>query len=301
VIIDVHSHPYDPESFAARTAPPSKSPEHTMLNGQQEADYWGTGMTVQQMVVELDEAGIDKACILITERTRTQGGGRVSNEALYERYLQPYPDRFLGFAGCDPVADDGTFNQHGLTVYRRAIQELGFTGMKLLPAYLFLSPADPVFYPYYALAVELDTPIIMHQGMTLARTARVELSRPGLLDKVLIDFPTLRISVAHLGEPWEEELLGLMVKHQNLYADISFLCALGWQRLARDLASARALGVLSRVMFGTDTNCRPARYFVQWIKTGLNETLERQGYEPLTPEQITGILGQNAARFLKLH
>ena len=36
-----------------------------------------------------------------------------------------------------------------------------------------------------------------------------------------MDFPDLRMIVAHLGHPWEEDLVALIRKAPNVYADIS--------------------------------------------------------------------------------
>jgi hypothetical protein len=42
-----------------------------------------------------------------------------------------------------------------------------------------------------------------------------------LLDDIAIQFPQLKMIVAHLGHPWIGETLVLIRKHPNLYSDIS--------------------------------------------------------------------------------
>ena len=51
----------------------------------------------------------------------------------------------------------------------------------------------------------------------------MEYARPILLDAVARACPDLVICAAHLGHPWCEELLVVLRKHPNMYADISAL------------------------------------------------------------------------------
>lgn len=315
-VIDVHSHTYhtvaearegsnaDRDSWrgfqgmSGQETEERPSREWTMLDGTPKGEYFGEGISVSQVLREMDEAQIDKTCILGLSLPRLYGG--TGDEKIFELYLKPHPDRFIGFAGIDPVSIDGSFNRKGLVDARRAILDQGFRGLKMLPVYTNVNPKDGVNYPFYELAAELKVPITIHQGMTEVRTPPAEFGRPYHLDRVLLDFPSVLMNVAHLGWPWEEEVFALMVKHPNLYADISMISDMGWPRLARDLAIARDQRVIDRVLFGTDAGGRPPRFLVEWIRSGLNPLLEKLGLEPLTTDEIDGVLGINATRFLNL-
>ena len=55
-------------------------------------------------------------------------------------------------------------------------------------------------------------------------------------------------------------------------------------------------------MFGTDGPgmCRPTKNYLEFIRTGLNNIAEKSGWPTFTQEEIDGILGHNAAKFLRL-
>jgi len=296
MIINVHDHPYDQKSgqilfqFFAKFAT-----ERHLLDGTV-VDRGGFVQSPEQSIKEMDEAGVGKTVILNT--------GPIPNEHIYEAYLKPYPDRFIGFTSSRPVLLEGNvievnaFNQKNWENTRYCLKELGFTGIKLLPSYENYSAVDPRVYPYYALAAELNVPITMHMAGTPVRFVSLCYAKPLDADRVLFDFPTVRFNLPHMGWPWEDELLVMMIRASNLYTDISQLGETGLKRMAKALITARDYGVLSRVMFGTDPLCRPIKMYIDFIKNGINIVAAEQGERLFTNDEIDGILGKNAMRFL---
>jgi predicted TIM-barrel fold metal-dependent hydrolase len=299
MIIDVHAHPSDPQS-AQMLAPyfESFATERHLLDGSP-ANRGGFVLTPEKYIEEMDGAGVDKTVILNT--------AAIPNRHIYETYLKPFPDRFVGFVGSSSLISNrdlrsnGRFNQANWEETRHCLTELGFTGMKLLPGYEHHSPVDPRIYPFYALAAELNVPITLHMGMTPIRHAALRFCRPIDVDRVLFEFPTVRLCMPHMGWPWEDELLGLMVRAPNLYTDISYIGEMGLKRVARNLITARDFGVLSRVMFGTDPLCRPLKYYLDWVRKGLNDYAAGQGERLFTEEEINGVLGGTAQIFLGIN
>jgi uncharacterized protein len=296
MIIDVHAHPSDPKS-AQMLAPYFEqfATKRHLLDGSP-ADRGGFVLTPEQYIAEMDGAGVDKTIILNT--------AAIPNQHIYETYLKPHSKRFVGFVGSSSIISNqdlrsnGRFNQANWEETRRCLKEFGFTGIKLLPAYEHHSPVDPRIYPFYALAAELNVPVTLHMGMTPIRHAALRFCRPIDVDRVLFEFPTVRLNMPHLGWPWEDELLGLMVRAPNLYTDISYIGEMGLKRVARNLITARDFGVLPRVMFGTDPLCRPLKLYVEWVKKGLNEYAAQQGERLFTAEEINALLGGTAMEYL---
>ena len=49
------------------------------------------------------------------------------------------------------------------------------------------------------------------------------------MDQVAIDFPDLKMVLAHLGHPWEGETIAVIRRNANVYADVSALYYRPWQ------------------------------------------------------------------------
>jgi predicted TIM-barrel fold metal-dependent hydrolase len=296
MIIDIHAHPSDMQS-AQYLAPyfQQSATERHLLDGTPVTRV-GFFLSTEQYIKEMDNAGVDKTVML--------NASVIPDTHIYELYLKPYPERFIGFTGSSPlivdgnILNNGSFDQKNWESTRYSIKELGFKGIKLLPAYGHYSPLDPRVYPFYALAAELNVPLIIHMGGTPVRHAALRFTKPIDVDQILFEFPTLRINMPHMGWPWEDELLAIMVRSPNLYTDISFIGEMGLQRVANDLITARNFGVISRVMFGTDPLCRPLKFYIDWLKNDLNKYAAKQNEKLFTEDEINGILGGNALRFL---
>lgn len=272
-------------------------PRHPFLSPS-EVQAYQRGLSPEKFIAEMDEAGIDKSLILASFQY-------LSDDYLYETYVKKYPDRTMAFSGAGTLIVDrwGRFNKNAIKDFEKAVKEYGFRGVKVLNAYMKHSPSDSIFYPLYEKAVELGAPYVtIHQAGTPVASAlsHMQYARPAMLEPLADDFPDLNIIIAHMGYPWTEELLSLMEKNKNIYTDFSHLCVhlfmLTWY-----LVMAKDYKVLDRVMFGTDTTCRPPKYYVQFVKTGLNKNAERAGWPTFTNEEINNLLGENAARLLKMN
>ena len=297
MIINMHDHPYDMKSSQILFQYFAKfATERHYLDGTV-ADRGGFVQEPAESIREMDGAGIDKTVIL--------NSCSIPDQHIYETYLKPYPERFIGFTGSSPISrenilSEGSFNQKNWENTRYSLKELGFTGIKLLPAYEHYSVDDPRIYPFYTLAADLNVPLTIHMAGTPVRFVALRFARPLDADRILYDFPTLKINLPHMGWPWEDELLAMMTRSPNLYTDISQIGETGLNRVARCLITARDFGVLSRVMFGTDPLCRPLTFYINWLRKDLNEYAVRQNEKPFTEEEINGILGGTAMKFLGL-
>ena len=197
---------------------------------------------------------------------------------------------------------------------RREIEEkrIGFLG-EITTQYLGLPPNDPKMDPYYALAEELDVPVFIHIGMGVpgavyssrifedagcgeepcAPNFRAAMSRPMLLEEILIRHPRLRICVMHAGWPMKDEMINLLYNHAQVYVDVAFL-------MYQDVIPRKAFhsflqalvdhGFGDRIVWGIDGGYSSAPEVIEAIESG----------EFLTNEQKADIFYNNAARFLRL-
>src|SRR5690606_40210012 len=132
-----------------------------------------------------------------------------------------------------------------------AIRDLGLHGFKLAPTYQGFHPWCDEAQDVYEVAETYDVPIMYHQGAAFAAESILDDARPALLDRVLRDHPRLKMIVAHLGQPWCEEVIQLMRKHPNVWTDASARYTRPWQ-MFNALTIAVEYRVHDRILFGSD-------------------------------------------------
>lgn len=154
------------------------------------------------------------------------------------------PDRYVGIASVDISRP-----MDGVRELRRAVNELGFKGLRLLPWLWNLPPDDRRYYPLYAECIELDIPFCLQVGHT-GPLAPSEPGRPiPYLENVALEFPELRIVAGHLGFPWVSEIISMAVRFPNVYVDTS---AYKPKRFPKEFVEfMRGVG-LRKVMFGSN-------------------------------------------------
>ena len=159
-------------------------------------------------------------------------------------YVARKPDKYLGFAGVDPMSP-GFLQQVDLAV------RLGLVGVTASPAGGGYHPSDTRAMRLYERCERQGLPVVFHPGTHLGPAAKMEFSQPYLLDEVAQAFPGLRMVVAGMGQPWPEQALELVTKHEQCYADLSDLTGRPWQ-LYNVLLLAYQRGVTHRLLFGSD-------------------------------------------------
>lgn len=205
-IIDAWIQPADKELFG-------NVPEISRLFKQSKAAaLLETGVEPKQIVEMMDAAGIDQA--LVTAWCRPEGWVFHNNRVA--EIVQAFPDRFVGVAAVDlanPVK--------AVRELHRAVHELGFKALRIIPWLWKLPPNDKLYYPLYVKCIELDIPFCTQVGHT-GPLMPSETGRPiPYIDEVALTFPELKIVGGHIGYPWTDEMIALAWKHANVYIDTS--------------------------------------------------------------------------------
>ena len=159
--------------------------------------------------------------------------------------------------------------------------------------YLGIPPNSPSLEPYFALAEELDLPVLIHiQGIGAPNpTFRASAGHPLLLEEVLVRHPKLRIYLENAGYPFLHEMIALMYQYPQVYADLSTITRVVPREAFHDyLRALMRAGYGERLMFGTDGS-------PSWVGQAV-ERIESASF--LTDEQKRDIFYNNAARFLRL-
>jgi predicted TIM-barrel fold metal-dependent hydrolase len=146
-----------------------------------------------------------------------------------------HPGRFWGMASMTPHFSPEDLRQE-LT---RCVRDLGFVGIKLTPIGHACSPSSRDGLALFALAEELQVPLMVHTGAGVPFSAPIQLI-PGVEQ-----YPNVRVIVAHAGgELYMGETM-LLVQYPNVYFEPSWL---GSQSTARLLAAAGA----NRMLLSSD-------------------------------------------------
>lgn len=211
--------------------------------------------------------------------------------------VRKYPDSFIGFSSVNPAYDGP---EEAVDELERAITELGLSGVKLYPSYQHWSVEDSeVAFPVFAKAEELGIPVLVHLGgSTIIDTT---MSPPAKLDIVGRTFRDLKVIIGHGGMPWGREALFMLMKHPNFYTELSWWAScLTREDLYRYLRSCKPFFVpLAKILFGTDYPGYSAVELREKFLT-VNEEAERLGTEPISKEDMDGIMGDNFARVVDL-
>ena len=247
MIVDVHSHlmwypDHLPEPFA-QEALDSKLVKLRMSGGQAHAarldlhsydahpeEHWAASATADRVVVFGMQA---RAC-----------GVLVPNELIAD-YVAEHPEKLIGWCSLDPTEPDC------VSELDRCVSELNLRGLKVGPPYQHFDPMDESYWPLFERAEQLGIPTIWHQGATFPSAAKLQIATPLRLEPLAMAFPRLRIIVAHLAHPWEDDLIVLMRKCPNMYSDISAVHYRPW-RYWQAMVSAMEYGVTQRLLLGSD-------------------------------------------------
>ena len=205
-IIDAWAQPAQRDAF-------EKLPEIARLFQQSGSTHLlETGLTAAQIVEEMDRAGIQTLMLSAWQRP----GQVVFSNDLIAEMVAEFPDRFVGVASVNlekPV--------EAVRELDRAVNQLGFKALRVIPWLWKLPPNDKLYFPLYVKCIELDIPFCTQVGHT-GPLMPSETGRPvPYLDEVALIFPELKIVAGHIGHPWTDEMIGVAWKHENVYIDTS--------------------------------------------------------------------------------
>ena len=103
---------------------------------------------------------------------------------------------------------------------------------------------DRVLYPVYAKADELGLHVALHTGINYTVSFPIRNDQPLQLDQVACDFPGLVLIACHAGWPWVAEMVAVLRKHPNVYAEFGglaprYVCEpnTGWEVMKRFMNS----------------------------------------------------------------
>lgn len=206
LIIDAWAQPVTKEAA-------EKMPEIKRLFKQSgSVEMMEKGLSTEQIIEAMDKAGIERLMLSAWHRP----GQWVHHNDDVAGMVNKYPERFSGVAAVNlekPV--------EAVRELERAVKELGFKALRVVPWLWNRPPNDKFYFPLYVKCIELNIAFCTQVGHT-GPLMPSETGRPiPYLDEVALIFPELKIVAGHIGYPWTDEMIGLAWKHENIYIDTS--------------------------------------------------------------------------------
>jgi predicted TIM-barrel fold metal-dependent hydrolase len=202
------------------------------------------------------------------------------------------PSRLLYFASIDP-AQPGFVEE-----LEKCHQQDRAVGVKMSPLYQDVHPCDPRCYQVYHYCVKHGLPILFHTGTSFVSGTPLDYSRPVHFDKVAVDFPDLRMVLAHLGHPWEGETIAVIRRHANVYADLSALYYRPWQ-FYNSMQLLVEYRTHEKVLFGSDFPFTTTEDSLNGVRN-INHVIANSGLPSIPKEVIEGIIHRNSLDLLGL-
>ncbi|KCV81304.1 amidohydrolase 2 [Actibacterium atlanticum] len=225
------------------------------------------------------------AVIFPVDAERETGYRRYSNDEVLAE-VEKHSDILIPFASIDPWK-----GKMAVREARRLIEDHGIKGFKFHPTMQGFFPNDRMAYPFYELLNEHGCIGLFHTGQTGVGSGmpggngmRLKYSHPMYLDDVAVDFPEMKIIMAHPSFPWQEEALSVATHKPNVYIDLS-----GWSPKYFPPILVRYCNSIlkKKVLFGSDwPMISPERWLSDFEKIDIKDELRED------------IIKGNAARLL---
>ena len=203
-----------PRCYPAAMEPRHLIDAHVHLNNYHETTRRPTQQNIDDLFAKMEDVGVDHAVVITSYKVDMD---RPSAEEIVE--LLASDPRVTVVEGLRWRGDVRT----DLFTMEERIRDGLVKGIKLYPGYDFYPINDPSLETVFRIAEKHDVPVMIHTGDTYAKTAKVRMAHPLLVDDVAVDYPDVKFVMCHLGNPWFQDAAEVLYKNDNVYADISGL------------------------------------------------------------------------------
>src|ERR1700743_1836393 len=225
-------------------------------------------------------------CVVFSVDERLTGRPQVSNDIVAD-FAEQNSDIAMAFASVDPTRGPDAVREARRLVAR------GVKGFKLPPPLQQFHANDRIAYPFYEVMAEARLPVIFHTGHSGIGTGmpggggvRLKYGYPMDIDDVAVDFPDMKIIMAHPSFPWQDEAISVCLHKPQVYIDLS-----GWSPKYFSPVLIQYANTLlkNKMLFGSDFPLiTPDRWLADFEKIAIKDEVR-----PL-------ILKENAARLFSL-
>lgn len=242
-----------------------------------EPSFAAQEQSVELMLAEMDAAGVGTGVVV----GRNSGAlGSVANSDV-KAFCDAHPGRFVPVGSVCPLPRKAAYAE---------VEQLIAQGFKVIgiePGGLAepLHYDDRRLYPLYALCEDRGVVLIVMGGGNAGPD--VSYTSPEHLDRVLADFPDLRIVSAHGSWPWVHQILHVAFRRPNLYLSPDYLLAN--MPGMNDYVRAADSFLAERILYASAFPFAPVKGYAEWFRK-----------LPIRAENLERIMRTNAVKLLGL-
>ena len=196
----------------------------------------------------LDEEGVARAGLVNYVSPDMMGFTEKAND-FSAAYRDSHPDRFFAYGSVHPRLSKDPRKQ-----MERLLGKLKIDAIKIHPQHQMVYPngyvdgSAPALRTIYSMAQDAGVPVTLHTGTSVFPGARNRYGDPIFADDVSVDFPNLKLVLAHGGRPlWTDTAFFLVRRHKNVFIDLS-----GIPPGALMKSFPRLEEIADKCMFGSD-------------------------------------------------
>lgn len=238
------------------------------------ADAKGIMESPDNVIRFLDANDIERACCINYVSPDVMGFPPEVNDWI-AKFTRNHRDRLF------PVGSVNPRHTRDVRTEANRILDLGIRMVKVHPPHQLFSPNAyrhelPQLADLYTACAERGVPVMIHTGTSVFPRARNVYADPMPIDDVAVDFPKLKIVIAHAGRPlYGETAFFLARRHDNVFLEISGIPPKSLPRYVPRLAS-----LADKVLWGTDWPsmgvASPRRNVDEFRSVGYGEEIERK-------------------------
>jgi hypothetical protein len=209
----VHVQPWDQMKPAVRAR---------MAAGRRDLDEIQKALAEpRELLLLMDREGVERAALINYVAPEVMGFDHSVNQWVSE-FVRGHEDRLVAVGSVHP-----RFVREAGAETSRLLDELGIRMLKIHPPHQLLAAnaylsGEEALGRIYATAERLGRPVMIHTGTSIFPGARNRFADPMPVDDVAVDFPKLKIVLAHAGRPLSMETAAFLVRrHPNVHLDLS--------------------------------------------------------------------------------
>jgi predicted TIM-barrel fold metal-dependent hydrolase len=237
-IFDVHVH-IQPHEMVNRDA-------LAIIEDAAHTDVRDILATPESVLRYMDGEGVEKICCINYVSPDVMGFGREVNDWV-AKFTSGHRDRLVAVGSVNPLHEINVRDEI------RRVLDLGIGMVKIHPPHQLFSPNAYrgelwQLSEIYRECEERGVPVMFHTGTSIFPRARNVFADPMPVDDVAIDFPRLKIILAHAGRPlYGETAFFLARRHANVHIDLSGIPPKGLPKYFPRVAQ-----IADKVVWGTD-------------------------------------------------